>query len=191
MCVTQAKVVHTIEADQAAAMIGDMVPSMVLPSSSLMDGKNLWKLAELFTETASLVMERSWRGKQTQGTSVLGGKTGHHNGGPVLILAMGGLHYYILHWLFYLLSFSCGNLLAGLPDIVLSSLIRDQIQGLTPDAISLISAPKFAVSMCVVSLCYYHMFGLALNIVKKEQYLQSSKALFQLHFVNILGICAR
>ncbi|XP_069622239.1 stereocilin [Ranitomeya imitator] len=38
-----------------------------------------------------------------------------------------------------------GTLAAGLPDIVLSSLIRDQIQGLTPDAISLISAPKFAV----------------------------------------------
>ncbi|XP_073425233.1 stereocilin [Dendrobates tinctorius] len=38
-----------------------------------------------------------------------------------------------------------GTLAAGLPDIILSSLIRDQIQGLTPDAISLISAPKFAV----------------------------------------------
>ncbi|XP_073510829.1 stereocilin [Phyllobates terribilis] len=38
-----------------------------------------------------------------------------------------------------------GTLAAGLPDIVLSSLIRDQIQGLTPDAIALISAPKFAV----------------------------------------------
>ncbi|XP_018422409.1 PREDICTED: stereocilin [Nanorana parkeri] len=38
-----------------------------------------------------------------------------------------------------------GTLGAGLPDIVLSSLIRDQIQGLTPDAISLIPAPKFAV----------------------------------------------
>ncbi|XP_053575345.1 stereocilin [Bombina bombina] len=38
-----------------------------------------------------------------------------------------------------------GTLAAGLPDIVLSSLIRDQIQGLTPDAISLIPAPKFAV----------------------------------------------
>ncbi|XP_075063954.1 stereocilin isoform X2 [Mixophyes fleayi] len=38
-----------------------------------------------------------------------------------------------------------GTLAAGLPDIVLSSLIRDQIQALTPDAISLISAPKFAV----------------------------------------------
>ncbi|XP_075711369.1 stereocilin [Rhinoderma darwinii] len=38
-----------------------------------------------------------------------------------------------------------GTLAAGLPDIVLSSLIRDQIQGLTPNAISLISAHKFAV----------------------------------------------
>ncbi|XP_063781950.1 stereocilin isoform X2 [Pseudophryne corroboree] len=38
-----------------------------------------------------------------------------------------------------------GTLAAGLPDIVLSSLIRDQIQAITPDAISLISAPKFAV----------------------------------------------
>ncbi|XP_072255219.1 stereocilin [Pyxicephalus adspersus] len=38
-----------------------------------------------------------------------------------------------------------GTLAAGLPDIVLSSLISDQIHGLTPDAISLIPAPKFAV----------------------------------------------
>ncbi|XP_077327423.1 stereocilin [Lithobates pipiens] len=38
-----------------------------------------------------------------------------------------------------------GTLAAGLPDIVLSSLVRDQIQGLTPDAIALIPAPKFAV----------------------------------------------
>ncbi|XP_068129676.1 stereocilin [Hyperolius riggenbachi] len=38
-----------------------------------------------------------------------------------------------------------GTLAAGLPDIVLSSLIRDQIQGLTPPAISLIPAPKFSV----------------------------------------------
>ncbi|XP_031754075.1 stereocilin [Xenopus tropicalis] len=38
-----------------------------------------------------------------------------------------------------------GTLAAGLPDIVLSSVIRDQIKGLTPSAISLIPAQKFAV----------------------------------------------
>ncbi|XP_029430365.1 stereocilin [Rhinatrema bivittatum] len=38
-----------------------------------------------------------------------------------------------------------GTLAAGLQDIVLSSLVPAQIQGLTPEAISLIPAPKFAV----------------------------------------------
>lgn len=35
---------------------------------------------------------------------------------------------------------------AGVPDLALSALLRDQIQGLTPLAISVIPAPKFAVS---------------------------------------------
>ncbi|MEE6503369.1 hypothetical protein FKM82_004804 [Ascaphus truei] len=38
-----------------------------------------------------------------------------------------------------------GTLAAGLPDIVLSSMVRNQIEGLTPDAVSLIPAQKFAV----------------------------------------------
>lgn len=36
--------------------------------------------------------------------------------------------------------------LAGIPDLALSALLRGQIQGLTPLAISVIPAPKFAVS---------------------------------------------
>lgn len=35
---------------------------------------------------------------------------------------------------------------AGIPDLALSALLRGQIQGLTPLAISVIPAPKFAVS---------------------------------------------
>lgn len=35
---------------------------------------------------------------------------------------------------------------AGIPDLALSALLREQIQGLTPLAISVIPAPKFAVS---------------------------------------------
>lgn len=61
-----------------------------------------------------------------------------------------------------------GTLAAGLPDIVLSSLIRDQIQGLTPDAISLISAPKFAVVFSPVQLsCFTSDQAIA---VTPEQY---------------------
>lgn len=37
--------------------------------------------------------------------------------------------------------------LAGIPDLALSALLRGQIQGLTPLAISVIPAPKFAVSL--------------------------------------------
>ncbi|KAM4675934.1 stereocilin [Discoglossus pictus] len=48
-----------------------------------------------------------------------------------------------------------GTLAAGLPDIVLSSLIRDQIQGLTQDAISLIPAPKFAVVFSPAQLSFF------------------------------------
>lgn len=36
---------------------------------------------------------------------------------------------------------------AGIPDLALSALLREQIQGLTPLAISVIPAPKFAVSI--------------------------------------------
>lgn len=49
---------------------------------------------------------------------------------------------YALTW--YLFAFL---LLAGLPDISMSALVRDQIEGLTPLAISLIPANKFAVSI--------------------------------------------
>ncbi|XP_057636603.1 stereocilin [Chionomys nivalis] len=38
-----------------------------------------------------------------------------------------------------------GTIAAGIPDLALSALLRDQIQGLTPLAISVIPAPKFAV----------------------------------------------
>ncbi|KAL6035804.1 hypothetical protein STEG23_005201 [Scotinomys teguina] len=38
-----------------------------------------------------------------------------------------------------------GTLAAGIPDLALSALLREQIQGLTPLAISVIPAPKFAV----------------------------------------------
>ncbi|KAM9311902.1 stereocilin [Gastrophryne carolinensis] len=48
-----------------------------------------------------------------------------------------------------------GTLAAGLPDIVLSSLVRDQIQGLTPDAISLITPPKFAVVFSPAQLSFF------------------------------------
>lgn len=37
--------------------------------------------------------------------------------------------------------------IAGIPDLALSALLRGQIQGLTPLAISVIPAPKFAVSI--------------------------------------------
>ncbi|XP_069814747.1 stereocilin [Dendropsophus ebraccatus] len=61
-----------------------------------------------------------------------------------------------------------GTLAAGLPDIVLSSLIRDQIQGLTPDAICLISAPKFAVVFSPAQLsCFTSDQAIA---VTSEQY---------------------
>ncbi|KAG8575443.1 hypothetical protein GDO81_009556 [Engystomops pustulosus] len=61
-----------------------------------------------------------------------------------------------------------GTLAAGLPDIVLSSLIRDQIQGLTPDAISLIAAPKFAVVFSPAQLsCFTSDQAIA---VTPEQY---------------------
>ncbi|KAM3924305.1 stereocilin [Leptodactylus fuscus] len=61
-----------------------------------------------------------------------------------------------------------GTLAAGLPDIVLSSLIRDQIQGLTPDAIPLISAPKFAVVFSPAQLsCFTSDQAIA---VTSEQY---------------------
>ena len=36
---------------------------------------------------------------------------------------------------------------AGIPDLALSALLRGQIQGLTPLAISVIPPPKFAVSI--------------------------------------------
>lgn len=36
---------------------------------------------------------------------------------------------------------------AGIPDLALSALLQEQIQGLTPLAISVIPAPKFAVSI--------------------------------------------
>lgn len=36
--------------------------------------------------------------------------------------------------------------LAGIPDLAFSALLREQIQGLTPLAVSVIPAPKFAVS---------------------------------------------
>ncbi|XP_077775056.1 stereocilin [Podarcis muralis] len=39
-----------------------------------------------------------------------------------------------------------GTLAAGLPDIVLSSLVPEQLRALTPEAVALIPAPKFAVS---------------------------------------------
>lgn len=48
---------------------------------------------------------------------------------------------YALTW--YLFAFL---LLAGLPDISMSALVRDQIEGITPLAISFIPANKFAVS---------------------------------------------
>ena len=38
-----------------------------------------------------------------------------------------------------------GTIAAGIPDLALSALLRGQIQGLTPLAISVIPAPKFAV----------------------------------------------
>ncbi|CAI5792508.1 Stereocilin [Podarcis lilfordi] len=38
-----------------------------------------------------------------------------------------------------------GTLAAGLPDIVLSSLVPEQLRALTPEAVALIPAPKFAV----------------------------------------------
>ncbi|KAK2498632.1 hypothetical protein MC885_008088 [Smutsia gigantea] len=38
-----------------------------------------------------------------------------------------------------------GTIAAGIPDLALSALLREQIQGLTPLAISVIPAPKFAV----------------------------------------------
>ncbi|XP_066445482.1 stereocilin [Eleutherodactylus coqui] len=61
-----------------------------------------------------------------------------------------------------------GTLAAGLPDIVLSSLIRDQIRGLTPDAISLISPPKFAVVFSPTQLfCFTSDQAIA---VTPEQY---------------------
>ncbi|KAK1338995.1 hypothetical protein QTO34_019664, partial [Cnephaeus nilssonii] len=40
-----------------------------------------------------------------------------------------------------------GTIAAGIPDLALSALLREQIQGLTPLAISVIPAPKFAVSI--------------------------------------------
>lgn len=48
----------------------------------------------------------------------------------------------------WILIVSCALLpsLAGIPDLALSALLREQIQGLTPLAISVIPAPKFAVS---------------------------------------------
>ncbi|KAM4749018.1 stereocilin [Rhinophrynus dorsalis] len=48
-----------------------------------------------------------------------------------------------------------GTIAAGLPDIVLSSMIRDQIEGLTPDAISIIPAPKFAVVFSPAQLSFF------------------------------------
>ncbi|KAM8972290.1 stereocilin [Pelodytes ibericus] len=48
-----------------------------------------------------------------------------------------------------------GTLAAGLQDIVLSSLIRDQIQGLTPEAISLIPASKFSVVFSPAQLSFF------------------------------------
>ncbi|KAG8440589.1 hypothetical protein GDO86_006366 [Hymenochirus boettgeri] len=61
-----------------------------------------------------------------------------------------------------------GTLAAGLPDIVLSSVIRDQIQGITPDAISLIPAPKFAVVFSPAQLSIFSSDQAA--AVTQEQY---------------------
>ncbi|XP_040271283.1 stereocilin [Bufo bufo] len=77
-----------------------------------------------------------------------------------------------------------GTLAAGLPDIVLSSLIRDQIQGITPDAISLTSAPKFAVVFSPAQLsCFTSDQAIA---VTTEQYehlsYQQRQALFSAQY---------
>ena len=48
---------------------------------------------------------------------------------------------------------------AGIPDLALSALLQEQIQGLTPLAISVIPAPKFAV--CID--------GLGCGVTKKSQ----------------------
>ncbi|XP_038187196.1 stereocilin isoform X1 [Arvicola amphibius] len=45
-----------------------------------------------------------------------------------------------------------GTIAAGIPDLALSALLRDQIQGLTPLAISVIPAPKFAVVFSPIQL---------------------------------------
>lgn len=50
-------------------------------------------------------------------------------------------------------------LIAGIPDLALSALLREQIQGLTPLAISVIPAPKFAVSI----------EGLGFGVTTREQ----------------------
>uniref|UniRef100_A0A8C4TI39 Stereocilin n=1 Tax=Erpetoichthys calabaricus TaxID=27687 RepID=A0A8C4TI39_ERPCA len=47
-----------------------------------------------------------------------------------------------------------GTLAAGLPDVVLSSLIREQFEGLTPAAIGLMPASKFAVVFSPVHLSW-------------------------------------
>lgn len=51
------------------------------------------------------------------------------------------------------------TLTAGIPDLALSALLQEQIQGLTPLAISVIPAPKFAVSID----------GLAFEVTMKSQ----------------------
>nr|XP_015198945.1 PREDICTED: stereocilin-like [Lepisosteus oculatus] len=47
-----------------------------------------------------------------------------------------------------------GTLAVGLPDIVLSSLVREQIEGLTPAAIALIPPSKLAVVLSIVQLSW-------------------------------------
>lgn len=50
-------------------------------------------------------------------------------------------------WLLPEISFNLLQSAAGLPDMAMSSLVREQIEGFTPLAVSLIRADKFAVSV--------------------------------------------
>lgn len=44
------------------------------------------------------VMERGWRVKQTEGPSILGGKTQHHNRQTILTITTGPHLFYVCHY---------------------------------------------------------------------------------------------
>ncbi|XP_064421824.1 stereocilin [Latimeria chalumnae] len=78
-----------------------------------------------------------------------------------------------------------GNLAAGLPDIVLSSLVKLQIEGLTPDAIAVIPAGKFAVVfsadqlLCLTSAQAAAVTPLQYQLLSPEQRQAVSKAKYE------------